>query len=145
MGYYISLRASNFYIENDKKEEALKLFKDNMLSRVDELGRGGCFAEGKKKETWFSWTDTKRLQETQTIEDVIKQFGWEPETDNDGNIVDLYFDHDKMGQEDLLFDTIAPCVRAGSYLDMEGEEGDLWRWYFDGEQMLDQTGKVTYA
>jgi hypothetical protein len=145
MGYYITLRSGNFYMEADKKEEALRLFKENMLAHVDKLGRGGHYGPDGKIETWFSWTSNKTLQEAKTIEDVIDQFGWEPEVDDYGNITNIYFEQEKQGQEDLLFETIAPCVRAGSYLEMEGEEGAVWRWYFDGEKMLDQSGTVVYA
>jgi hypothetical protein len=140
MGYYISLRYSNFYIERDRKEEALRLFKNNMLAYVDILGRGGSLTA-----KWFSWTDTAFLLAATTIEEVLDHFGWAPEHDDKENIIDLYFENEKIGQEDLLFKTIAPCVREGSFLDIDGEEGEMWRWYFDGTDMIEQLGTVSYA
>ena len=39
---------------------------------------------------------------------------------------------------------IAPFVEAGSYIDMSGEDGAAWRWYFDGKRMSEHHGVIIY-
>lgn len=64
---------------------------------------------------------------------------WELEHDEAGNIVDLYFDGDKMGVPDEIFSLIAPYVKAGSFITMTGEDGSCWRYCFDGKVMIEKT------
>lgn len=32
----------------------------------------------------------------------------------------------------MMFNTIAPFVEKDSYIQVSGEEGDSWRWVFNG-------------
>jgi len=44
---------------------------------------------------------------------------------------------------DALF-TIAPYVKAGGYIEMRGENGALWRWYFDGATVHELRPTITW-
>lgn len=51
---------------------------------------------------------------------------------------------DKTGQEDVFLRFLAPFITAGSYIDWRGEEGEIFRWEFDGEKMAELDGKVVW-
>ena len=50
-----------------------------------------------------------------------------------GDIIAIEFEGEKSGDDDLLFETLAPFVEADSCIEMEGEDGASWRWEFDGK------------
>jgi hypothetical protein len=50
--------------------------------------------------------------------------------DDDHNIIDLEFTGEKLGDDTKLFNCIAQFVEDDSYIEMVGEDGDVWRWVF---------------
>jgi hypothetical protein len=50
-----------------------------------------------------------------------------------GDIIAIEFEGQKLGDDDLLFATLAPFVESGSCIEMEGEDGNTWRWEFEGQ------------
>ena len=78
----------------------------------------------------LAWTNNNIILNSSSIEDALDACGWTVEIDNNGNIDDIYFTREKLGDEDIIFDCIAPAVESGSFIEMCGEEGDRWRWVF---------------
>ena len=61
----------------------------------------------------------------------LENYGYEAEVDDDGSIIGVDFIAHKLAHdEDTMFQAIAPYVKDGSYIEMGGEDGDLWRWIF---------------
>jgi len=59
---------------------------------------------------------------------------WDPGYDDEGNIVELDFIEEKRADDHEFFHATAPYVEQGSYIQMRGEDGAMWRWVFkDGE------------
>lgn len=50
--------------------------------------------------------------------------------DQDGNITELEFIGEKLGNDFKMFQSIAAYVQDGSYIWMIGEDGVQWRWVF---------------
>ena len=50
-----------------------------------------------------------------------------------GDIIAIEFEGEKLGDDDLLFETLAPFVEDGSCIEMEGEDGSVWRWVFEAQ------------
>ena len=48
--------------------------------------------------------------------------------DQDGNITELEFIGEKLGNDFKMFQSIAAYVQDGSYIWMIGEDGFQWRW-----------------
>lgn len=88
-----------------------------------------------KKMPRYSWIDMGELAAAKTIEDQLEAFRWEAGTDEEtGDVVDLLFRGEKLGDDELLLKTIAPFVESGSFIQMNGEDGACWRWCFvDGK------------
>ena len=60
---------------------------------------------------------------------------WYESIINESGCIDaIIFNGEKLGDAFEMFQRIAPMVDEGSYLQISGENGDLWRWVFiDGE------------
>lgn len=147
MGYVIELINSDFFIAAENKDAALNAMFDMWLPEKTANMSGGSFGYG-TEEKWYSWMNTSaeafRNREVESLEVALGEWGYYPETDEDGNITDLYFDGGKIGDEDQMFAAIAPFVRQGSTLDFRGEEGAVWRWEFNGQSIVEKTGRVVF-
>jgi hypothetical protein len=49
---------------------------------------------------------------------------------SNGDIDDIRFQGEKLGDEKELFFFLAPFVEHGSYIEMVGEDDTRWRWVF---------------
>jgi hypothetical protein len=128
MGYYISLHEQEFRIEASKKEAALAALKEHT----------------KATEHGYSWVSRSDVLNSNTIEESLSLFGWDPRVNYVGDIVSLDYYHSKIGSEETLFGLLAPFVVKGSYLQIQGEEGDLWRWFFDGYELAEIIPIITW-
>lgn len=128
MGYCISMRESVFYIGADNKNKA----RDDVREYVKE-----------NNPNWAWINDNKTLLKSPTLEGILSEFGYEPTIDDDGNITDIDFWSEKMGDEEKLFEIIAPYVKDG-YIEMNGEEGCFWRWVFKGGKFYTVDPEVTW-
>jgi hypothetical protein len=50
----------------------------------------------------------------------------------------------KFRDSDVLFETLAPYVNRGSFLEIEDSEGGRWKWGFDGKGMLEHSAHIVY-
>jgi hypothetical protein len=79
------------------------------------------------------------------LADLFKAWRWEITFDNQtGDVSDIQFEGEKYHDDDELFRGVAPYVEAGSFICMHGDDDETWRWYFDGQEMITQSGTVTY-
>lgn len=128
MGYYIDLEAGEFVILAERQADALAAGK----------------AMATPGETW-SWLTNEEILAARTLPELFRVWRYFPEIDEaTGDIVGISHDTQKMGDEDQFFAVLAPFVQAGSWLHMSGEDGSHWRWYFDGDQMTTQEGRIVF-
>lgn len=127
MGFYMHQTDSSFFIHKKDFDKALAAVK--ALKTCDH--------------PHFSWVQNN-FDEAKTLPDILKAWRWEAQFDADGNINDLYFTGEKLGDEILLFGAIAPLVTDGSYIEMRGDENSLWRWVFENGSVLDKTPRITW-
>ena len=64
--------------------------------------------------------------------------------DPDGNITELKFKGEKLGDDLEMFRSIAPYVQDCSYIWMMGEDGSQWRWVFQSGVCREITAKVEW-
>jgi hypothetical protein len=97
-----------------------------------QTNKGSGSSSGPKGVTHtFAWVDTEEFSNAKTIEEVFSTWRWDLELGKSG-VEGISFNGEKLGDDKILFDAIAPFVKPGSYLEIEGEDGLLWRWTFDG-------------
>ena len=104
--------------------------------------REAIAAEAKREK--FRWVETSDILKRRSLVQVLDECRWASEIDEKGCIDHLTFLAEKLGDEERLFQVIAPWVEAGSFIEMLGEEGDHWRWTFDGEKMTMFQGVGTW-
>lgn len=127
MGYCMSKQSGNFAIKAENKAGA--------LAAMRTLG---------KKNIRHHWLSGSEFAKAESLKEVFEVWGWSGEFDDDGNIVDISFDSEKLGDEIVMWVTIAPFVEAGSFIEMSGEDGNLWRWVFDGKECKEVYPTVTW-
>jgi hypothetical protein len=109
-------RSSDFNINAENKDKALKALK--ALCKKKDLG----------------WVDNAFVINANTLEEALKECRWDTENIFGENINSIDFSGEKLGDDYDIFNAIAPYVESSSYIEMEGEDSDLWRWVFeDGE------------
>lgn len=96
-----------------------------------------------RKKRWW----TKGPIQADTLQDLFAEFRWDVYTDDDGNINTIDFVGEKSGYgEDLEFlQSVAPFVREGSFIEMSGEDGQLWRWVFDGKTCIEKYPEINWG
>lgn len=129
MGYCMNLRDCDFFILPEKEQEALEIIK-NLCSPLVVSNRA-----------WgYSWVSNEEVLEAETLRQALLAWRWNYEKENRA----LWFEGEKLGEELTLFDAIAPCVEKGCYIEVGGEDGAVWRWFFDGENCIEQDGRVVF-
>lgn len=115
MAYEMDLRSSSFYIPKSNFDSAYNALK-----------------AATREIKWL------HLENVNTFEDAMCECGWNIGFDDFGNADDvdkLYSDYELSN---ILFNAIGPYVRAGSFIEICGENLDIWRWYFDGVRCIFQ-------
>jgi len=128
----------NFDIEKENVKKALEALK--ALDPAKDGAHGGS-----RHETWFSWVDTETYQNAETLHDAMIEWKWKIDTDEEtGDVENIFFVGEKLGDDPILFNAIAPFVKKGSYIEMQGEEGDRWRWVFDGKKCHELSPEIKW-
>ena len=138
----MSQQSAEFKIKKKNLAKALAAIKK--LAKKTKQMSGGTWQSGKKTEACFSWVSTKEFVKAKTLPDALVAWRWSGFINDAGDLVEINFDGEKLGDDPILLEAIAPFVEAGSYIEMEGEEGCHWKWCFDGKTMTGKQGRVVY-
>jgi hypothetical protein len=134
MGYYVYLTSASFDIpDTPEVRNALR-----ELDKRDDLKRGGSFGGG-KEDKWFSWMNEPWAHH-ESIDPIFQQLGFDTyccvlKPGEHASVQLLSYDS-KIGQEALFLAAVAPFVKAGSYLEWRGEDGEAWRHYVGDDGKL---------
>lgn len=98
----------------------------------------------KTKDPQCSWGDRK-YEDCQTIQEIFEYWGWYIGVAFSGNVVEIAFQGDSLGNEDVLFRAIAPFVKDGSFIHMKGDgaEYEQWKWIFKNGEMKQVFAEIT--
>lgn len=89
---------------------------------------------------YFSWVEID-FHKHNDIASIFEAWRWGACFSIDGDIEDLIFDGEKIGDENLLFSAIAAYVKPNSWIEFSGDESK-WRYEFDGHKMIKKIRKV---
>lgn len=128
MGYYINQSHTEFFMEAEAKPYAAKAIKSL-------IGNETCGDH-------FSWVND--FEHMNTLEEILTEWRWDTKIDEYGNITNLYFSGEKLGDDELLFQTIGPFVKEDSFIEMHGEEGAIWRWVFENGNCIEKSPTITW-
>lgn len=151
MGYCMQVRAESFHIKGENMAGAIAAIKALDGKEAEMGASGGVYRGGACESKHYSWVRNGFSERHSTLEGLLKEWGWYPEINHDPNgsgaeweAFGINFEREKIGDEQILFNAIAPFVEPGSYIEMVGEDGTIWRWYFDGKECHEQTGSANF-
>jgi len=140
MSDYIELKQSEFFIAKKNFGKVLKAIK-KLMAKAGELGTGWNKEEGRH----FAWVGTKEVLAAKNIFEAIEEWRWSFIVDkNNGNIVGIKFNGEKLGDDFYLFEAIAPFVKDGSFIEISMRDNADWRWVFIQGGCLDKPVIVGY-
>lgn len=97
---------------------------------------------GKDQVGWIRASD---INDRMSFIEIAGEFRWDLSVNDDGDVYDIYFIGEKIGEDiDLFLNSIAPYVADESYISFSGEDGTQWRYFFTGGKMVEQNGRVEY-
>ena len=125
MGYYISLHNYDFIIAAAEKDNVLKA-----LHNMPDIS--------------YSWVSISEVKKTQSLDQAMYEWRYQLGYDDGGNVIGIDFCGEKLGDEALMFKAIAPFVKDGSFIEMHGEDGAMWRWKFVNGTMKEISAKIVW-
>lgn len=130
MDYYMNMREFKFFIANENKAAALQAIKN--LAGKETYG------------SHFAWVSTEMFLKAKNLEKAMSVWRWGISENENGDIDEIQFNGEKLGDDELLFKAIAPFVKEGSYIEMRGDDNAIWRWYFTGKDCIELTPTITW-
>jgi hypothetical protein len=91
----------------------------------------------------FSWVP-QDFAEIDDPEELFRAWRWDIEATETGAIDSIQFAGTNLGDDEVFFEAIAPFVKKGSYIEMSGEDGDRWRWAFDGKTCVEKKAVISW-
>jgi hypothetical protein len=123
MGYDVYQRGEHFKIKRKNFDACLQVIK------------------GLNKD--FAWVSPREVQEATSLKEAFLAWNWDAEVDRTG-VVCIHDDCEKLGDEDQLFQAIAPYVESGCYIEMSGEDGALWRYQFENGKFYNNNAMLDW-
>lgn len=132
MSYYMTLGDLMFEIKKENIEKALQAIKN----------------QAKTFEQKNLCADIDILLNAKTLNEALAEFSYGVSEHNidsvTGDIVSLEYFGEKLEDDEMLFAWIAPYVEPDSFIQMRGEDGDIWRWVFENKELYEVTGEIVF-
>ncbi len=123
MGYQINQLDSSFFIAAADKNKALFQVKEKLFN----------YTRSDNKDS-YCWISNDACREAETLEELLAEWRYICSLDKDNNIIGICFEGEKAGDETTLFKALAPYVESGSFIEMQGEDGEMWRECFSSQK-----------
>lgn len=132
MSYDIRMKNCRFIIKHENFDKALAdlkaVFVPENMTAYDRT-------KDNVKHMHFDWINTEPVLKSNTLDDALRHIRYIPVYDYDRNIESLEFTGEKLGDETLLFGSIAKYVEPGSFIECFGEDGRELKWTFENGQI----------
>lgn len=132
MGYCVNQLDADFKIKRENFGKVISAVKD-LLSKEKQLG-------------WVTVSNVLQACKKKDIEGMFSELGFNIVIDDalEGDIEGIMFTGEKLGEEEKILNSIAKYVEDGSFIEMQGEDGGMWRWIFKNGKMKDVSAKIVY-
>ena len=127
MGYYIEQKDTNFRINKNQFDAALAALKKLILIKPR-----------------LTWVERDEVLNAETLFDALTACRWTPYMDVKGNITHIEFTCEKLGDDEEIFGAIAPFVKSGSFIEIEGSDSYHWKWFFKRKKLIELAGRIVY-
>lgn len=138
MGYCIEMVDTTAVLHKGNFDAAVEA-----LNNLEKTGHksGGSYGPSGKNEQWFAWVSTDWYK-SGDVKEMIEEWRYHLHENEDGNYVVEYFEGEKYGDEDQLFNALSPYMTG--YIEMRGEDGEQWKWVFGGPEVQILNGRMVY-
>ena len=94
--------------------------------------------------THYGWVNPQELAQAESLQEAWNALGfWFSESTDDINYIE--FGGEKLSDDHVVFSNIiAPHVEPGSWVEWQGEDGERWRWEFNGKTVRENRACVMY-
>lgn len=115
---------ADLFISVDEFDKAFKLAKTHTLNQED-----------------YCRVERKEVEDSANLEEYINAMGWDMRTNDNGDLISVYNHGINVADEELLFESIAPLMKDGSYVEFEreGYDGDQKERYDFSNRTVTQT------
>ncbi len=156
MGYCMDQTESKFKIKAENRVKAFNACREKLVGKQKENGAGGGSVSMGNWTPHYSWTDNSALENAKTLKEFMDEWRWEITLNDEvkvesdvpiaipSDVTDIQFTGEKIGDDETLFNAIAPFVEKGSYIQMSGEDGESWRWVFNGKTCESLAPKISW-
>ena len=139
MGYFIEITEAKCSIPLSKADAALTEMKRLNEPEFNSQKNGGSYGPNGKSKFWYSWMP-ESFDDFNTLDKFLEALGFDLKLD--GASIHVVGYNNKIGQELLFMKALAPFVDVGSFINWQGEDGELWRWEFDGESVVERSAEI---
>lgn len=141
MGYHIEQKDQDFFIHHSNIQNVVNAI--HALAKDTDSMTGARFDTKGLVSKHYAWVNNNYI-ESNDIREILKCWRWYIHTNDIGDIESIYFEGQKLGDDECLLKAIAPFVKDGSYIEMSGEDDALWRWVFKNGQLREAYAKITW-
>ena len=144
MGYCVDISIGGIDFPKDKVPAVLAAI--NALFSPENMKRasGGSWMGGKQTSRHFSWVSGPGPEGFTTLVDALEAWRYDAHEDPNGDVHLNYFRGEKWGDDEVLYEALAPFVEEGATIECRGEDGCQWRYLFEGGKVKDQTARITW-
>ena len=123
----------------DVDVEGFQIKAANLKLAMQALGN----ADQNKLKT--KWSNGPLLANYGRLDEWLEACGWSIVLDADFNLIKLYREQESLAEnEDFMFGVLAPFIEPGARIEFRGEDGERWRYVFDGERMQGFTARIEW-
>ena len=127
MGYYMYMEESTVIIRKEYVEDVVKSLKE-FVQNANRL----------------SWINSRVVLESESIEEIFDEIRYELTKYENGDYLIENFIGEKLGSDFKIFGSIAKYIEDGQYIEMNGEDGDMWRWIFKNGECKEIHPKISW-
>jgi hypothetical protein len=125
MGYCVDWEV-NISVPANKMQKCLEAINELMKpANVEAKGSGGSYSNGGCTEKWYAWVTNPPNNRYETLKEAFEGWGFPCEFMKEIALVCDCCESEKLGQQELFLEAIAPFVEADSYVIGHGEDGAL--------------------
>ena len=152
MGYSAEIIEENFFIKVENFDKAYDAMcklnaKDGLKQDYSYLGYDerptnskSVSSDPRKHFSFMPWNYDELYK---NLFEVLNALSFDVFTNDKGDINSIYFCN-RLGQEDLFLEAIAPYVKPGSYIVWRGEDGAMWVFLFEDGEMTEKEVYLTW-
>lgn len=127
MGYCIDSMEASFMLKKENADKAWEALK-KLFDKTPHIG----------------WANQSVIKNSSSFEEAMEECGWTIEQNENGDYDFIYFSDEKYGDNEIELEAIAPYVEDDSYIQMQGEDGDIWRWIFKNGKCIEKYATISF-